>query len=317
MSADENHECLLELLGNEADRQIKAFRQKKDSDILSPQIDRIAFFIRDLGVASKKKKVEIFLFNVVKMILNSPKLPGRKSRMVTLHQTPQVFGNYYREMLKSIFKIDEKNTDEKEGNGREKEERYDRNELMRVLANLIECKTQPETEFIDYIVKLKKSTSEETKGKNRSWNSFSHGINLFEPEHGSYRKGYNWHEVHNAAKFIQIACVMIHYLETGETGETGDLNKLRLSIRRTSAALDFSAKRKINNRNNVAKHATPKSEEKETWRIICKEVNRVLGSDGNELDVFYEKYKFNNYEMVYSIGVVDPSDEAEAHHPIE
>ena len=165
-------------------------------------------------------------------ILQPPSIIG--SMKSQTHITVPLYEEQYTEMLRSYFNLDA---------------------MYNAFVDILDIKAAPSAPPFSK-EQFKKSLmdtghNEESgrpiKGKARAWNSHSHGKELFEPPHFDNENGYEWHQTHNAALFLQLTVAMVRYLLKMDK-DAMDYERFRKDVRALTAKLNIQYKDKINRR---------------------------------------------------------------------
>ncbi len=93
----------------------------------------------------------------------------------------------------------------------------------------------------------------------------------FEPVHGDRKHGFNFHQAHNTALFLNIVSLVVRCLRDGV--EEPDLIQFRKDVRSLTARLDFKAKDRINNKKA---HPRGNYKKKELKDVVKKAVSQLL-----------------------------------------
>ena len=93
----------------------------------------------------------------------------------------------------------------------------------------------------------------------------------YEPVHGDLEHGFNFHQAHNTALFLNIVSLVVRCLRDGI--EEPDLIQFRKDVRALTARLDFKAKDRINNKKA---HPRGNYKKKELKDVVKKAVSQLL-----------------------------------------
>ena len=98
----------------------------------------------------------------------------------------------------------------------------------------------------------------------------------FEPVRGDREHGFNFHQAHNTALFLNIVSLVVRCLRDGV--EKLDLTQFRKDVRALTARLDFKAKDRINNKKA---HPRGNYKKKKLEDVLKKAVGQVLSQRFN------------------------------------